>query len=855
MKIQCDCGAKYAFDVSPEMVRQPVRFVCPGCGLDSSERVNALIRQHFSQPAGLEASAPPAVGIAPAPQLAPRPTSAPVPSSPPSVPLEAAAPPPMRISLASATHIASAPEPPVPSVPPVPAPTPAVPRVRLSSGGHAVSAAETPDVKDTRFCSKHPLQRTTSKCRVCEKPMCPKCMELFGYVCSPHCQEKADLQGIEIPVYAGRKSVVERKRWGKIGLVVKLAALLVVALVGVWFWYAWFGSHPHTAFAVRFENEPVMSGASALCGPGQIVFIHGDKLARYDLKTKKEVWRRQLVDRKKIADEAARELKEMQAAAQRGEGRFKIPQLEELIKDMTRSAERELDLHVRGQNIWVAADGKLVRYDWDSGEPRQEVAVGGDFSRGRTHGEEIEWRAGDGAGQMVITRFNLASGQARTNILGEPPKPTMAETGTRGTKGVAGKTNTAVAAKASAVRKAPADAPKKLDPQKLAAQLADAPVAAKIAAPATIATALNQERTMAEIRSQDDDPTTRPAAKAGPDYADHFTFIPTRDGFVQFSRHMIEEKFISHSAMKAPPKKSALDGNLTVTATVDVANELLNEMQRNAGGDQVVENVSRYAVKVRIGDGKNVADWAGEVVGPPALYPLASINAIVAGKTLLVLDKSNKQKWLSTLNYPVLGGGSDFFDADDEDEARSGLGPVVERGDTLYIFDQGVLSAFDVATGNARWRLPSVGISGIYFDDAGMIYVNTTTASPENIKYSKQIDVSDRINAVVLKLDAKTGRELWKQNLSGNLSYLSGQYIYSVAYTGPHDDDDEINPDLAVLGLEKKAYLRIRRINPKNGRIMWEHFQQRGPLDVKIDRNTIQLVFKREVQVLKYLSF
>lgn len=809
MKIQCDCGAKYAFDVSPEMVQQPVKFVCPGCGLDSSERVNALIRQEFSHPAGSEASAPPAVAIAPAPQNVP----------------------PSTLTPES----------------PVPVPTSATPRVRLSQGGHGASAAATPDVTDTRFCSKHPQQRVTGKCRVCEKPMCPKCMELFGYVCSPHCQEKADLQGIEIPVYAGRKSVVERKRWGKIGLVVKLAALLIVTFIGVWIWFEFIGSRPHTAFAVRFENDPAMSGASAFCGPGQIVFIHGDKLARYDLKTKKEVWRRPLVDKKKMADEAARELKEMQAAGQRGEGSFKIPALEELIRDMTRAAERALDLHVHGQNIWVAADGKLVRYDWDTGEPRQEVAVAGDFSHGRTHGDEIEWRAGDSEGQMTITRFNLTSGQARRNIIGEPPTP--------GAKGVAGKTNPTAAVKASAARKAPADAPKKLEPQKLAAQLADAPFAAKVAAPATIATALNQERTMAEIRSQDEDPTNRSLAKAGPDYADHFTFIPTRDGFVQFSQRMIEEKFISHTAMKAPPKKSALDANPSVTATVDVANELLNEMQRNAGGDQVVENVSCYAVKVRIGNGKDVADWAGEVVGPPALYPLASVNAIVAGKTLIVLDKSNQPKWRSTLNYPVLGGGSDFFEADDETAARSGLGPVVEHGDTLYIFDQGVLSAFDVATGHARWRLPSVGISGIYFDDAGMMYVNTTTASPDNIKYSKQIDVSDRINAVVLKLEAKTGKELWKQTLSGNLSYLSGPYIYSVAYTGPRDDDDEINPDLAVLGMETKPYLRIRRINPKNGRLMWEHFQQRGPLDVKIDRNTIQLVFKREVQVLKYLSF
>ncbi len=711
------------------------------------------------------------------------------------------------------------------------------------------------EVKDTRFCSKHPQQRTTSKCRVCEKPMCPKCMAMFGYVCSPHCQEKSELQGIEIPVYAGKKSVVERKQWGKIGLVVKLAALLVVVFIGVWIWFEFHGSRPHTAFAVRFENEPAMSGMSALSGPGQLVFIHGDKLARYDLKTKKAIWSRSLVDKKKMADDAARELKEMQAAVQRGESIFKLPQLEELIRDLTRAAERGLDLHVRGQNIWVATDGKLVRYDWNSGEPRQELAVAGAFSRGRVQGDEIEWRAGEGEGQITITRFNLVSGQAPTNIIGELSKVIVAQATPAGAKGMAGKTNTTLAAKSSAVRKALGDSPKKLDPQKLAAQLADAPYAAKVAAPATIATALNQERTLAEIRSQDEDSATRPPAKAGSDFADHFTFIPTRDGFVQSSHRMIEEKFISHAALKAPPKKSALDGNLSVTATVDVANELLNEMQRNAGGDQVVENVSRYAVKVRIGDGKSVADWAGEVVGPPALYPLASVNAIVAGKTLIVLDHANKPKWQSTLNYPVLGGGDDSFAADDETGARSGLGPVVERGDALYIFDQGVLSAFDLATGNARWRLPSVGISGIYFDEAGMMYVNTTTASPDNIKYSKQIDVSDRINAVVLKLDAKTGRELWKQTLSGNLSYLSGQYIYSVAYTGPRDDDDENNPDLAVLGMETKPYLRIRRINPKNGQLMWEHFQQRGPLDVKIDRNTIQLVFKREVQVLKYLSF
>ena len=79
-------------------------------------------------------------------------------------------------------------------------------------------------------------------------------MQLFGYVCSPHCKEKADLQGIAIPVYAGQRDVAQNREWGQIALVAKLAALFVILLVGVWFWYAWFGSRPKPSFMVRFEH-------------------------------------------------------------------------------------------------------------------------------------------------------------------------------------------------------------------------------------------------------------------------------------------------------------------------------------------------------------------------------------------------------------------------------------------------------------------------------------------------------------------------------------------------------------------------------------------------------------------------
>src|SRR5262249_46652426 len=55
MKIQCSCGTKYSFDVTPEMARAPIRFVCQPCGRDSSDVVNQLVRQE------LGTVAPPAI--------------------------------------------------------------------------------------------------------------------------------------------------------------------------------------------------------------------------------------------------------------------------------------------------------------------------------------------------------------------------------------------------------------------------------------------------------------------------------------------------------------------------------------------------------------------------------------------------------------------------------------------------------------------------------------------------------------------------------------------------------------------------------------------------------------------------
>jgi outer membrane protein assembly factor BamB len=188
----------------------------------------------------------------------------------------------------------------------------------------------------------------------------------------------------------------------------------------------------------------------------------------------------------------------------------------------------------------------------------------------------------------------------------------------------------------------------------------------------------------------------------------------------------------------------------------------------------------------------------------------------------------------------------------DPDHAPYGLGPCVERQNSLYVFDEGVLTAFDKANGNVRWRLPSVGITGLFFDDQGMIYVNTTTAGPDAIKYSNQIDITRKASAVVIKVDPRTGKGLWTAQVGGLVNYASGPFIYTVqAYQA---DDADSGPSMdAVLGHE--SFVSIKRLNPKNGHVMWEHSEPRAPLDVQFDRNTIRLVFRKEVEVLRFLTF
>ena len=59
---------------------------------------------------------------------------------------------------------------------------------------------------------------------------------------------------------------------------------------------------------------------------------------------------------------------------------------------------------------------------------------------------------------------------------------------------------------------------------------------------------------------------------------------------------------------------------------------------------------------------------------------------------------------------------------------------------------------------------------------------------------------------------------------------------------------------MSIPGAGMPPHVRIKRLDPGNGHVLWEHYQGRAPLDVQFDKNTIQLLFKKEVQFLKFFS-
>ena len=82
IKVQCDCGQKFKFDVEPVNGQMPFAVKCPVCGFDGTPRANVILQQLLASAPPQSASAPAPLSIAaaaaPAPAYTPPPAPAPM---------------------------------------------------------------------------------------------------------------------------------------------------------------------------------------------------------------------------------------------------------------------------------------------------------------------------------------------------------------------------------------------------------------------------------------------------------------------------------------------------------------------------------------------------------------------------------------------------------------------------------------------------------------------------------------------------------------------------------------------------------------------------------------------------------
>jgi hypothetical protein len=583
-------------------------------------------------------------------------------------------------------------------------------------------------------------------------------MEQYGYVCSTYCRKRAEQTGMDLPVYAKQRAVIEARVAWVGALILRAAVFLVVVLVGAWSWYTFFGSHPRVIYSEKLPHGDRARFYQFLV-PNQVLSIKANQMTLFDLAEQRQLW--------SVALNSG-----IPAPVPLNAARGEIEEPARLYP--------EPHVIATANDLWILFPGHLAQYDRRSGTSKQEIPLNPPFFGMAQSDSGMTVISSDESGQQIMTRIALADG----TIQSEPIKSTGALA-----------------------------SPSQSQPQSSTTALST-----NSAGYATLAKLAKA--------TQDRERTS---------WGDKF--VPDGANVVQMKVDLIERKTITHQAMKAQ-KKSLVEDNLTSGQSMEASEQMINDLHRDQTGGVEEEDASRYQVTLRRWPASTAPDWTGEVIGSPSFFALKTRDVLVAGNSIHVFDKNNKNLWTASLTYSIPLHYS-------EDFATEADPPCVESDNTLYVFDRGMLTSFDAATGQVHWRLTSVGISQVQPDGQGHLYVTSTTASPDAIQFSQQFNLSSKVDPVILKVDATTGRVLWRNEGIGDKCFLSGKFIYTARAAQ--------NP-LITPGEDPVLYFDLYRLSPSDGHVMWDYPQSRHPVQIEVQGNEILLHFRGELQVLKFFS-
>jgi len=304
------------------------------------------------------------------------------------------------------------------------------------------------------------------------------------------------------------------------------------------------------------------------------------------------------------------------------------------------------------------------------------------------------------------------------------------------------------------------------------------------------------------------------------------------------TRRLIEERIAVQSSTKAKKGPAIIDNpNMRASQGMAAAEEFVNQGQPDTKIDE-----SLYGVTIHRYFG-GAPDWTGQVAGRPFFFTQKTVDYLVAGNTLIVFNKNNQKLWEAKLTYSI---SPSFWE-----EIDNQGGPALEQGSRLLFYDQGVLTAFDLKKGEALWRVNSVGISSLALDGDGNVYVSSTTAGPENIRYARQISFSNKIYPQILKVELKSGKVLWQSPRVGSDCMVTGGIVYttSAQTSGVDAMASMMNRSDAAL----PVHWRMFRLNPSNGKDEWEYYRNGGPRETYPRQKRILLHYNEALVMLKYL--
>ena len=382
----------------------------------------------------------------------------------------------------------------------------------------------------------------------------------------------------------------------RVKLISTAVAGVVVAVLGLWFWYAWFARNPKIVYTVslgdkndsperRMLRQPVFY---QLIGPNQLLSIKNKQATLLDVTKKQPLWSAALQ-----SDAADKKNDSGDPASAPDFSAFPL-----LVTATT-------------NDLWLAFHSGLVRLDRQTGARKESPALPG-LATSFTQAPDALLAVFMGRnGPSTLGRIDLVDGKLQTAVLAAPGK-VKAAPATAKPVPAAAKTVPVAANKKGSGRRSAARAKDRKGDEKMDQ------VQALVTADNGLQSGLVdlEENPAAPVAASNDD-----ADELSFLYGGGTPFTASGSGVIQFQSRLLEQKTITRQAMKAKGK-SVLDGNVTASQGLELAQEMMNDSQRERTGGVETEDVSRYQVTLHRWFAGEVPDWTGEVTGPPRFYAL-----------------------------------------------------------------------------------------------------------------------------------------------------------------------------------------------------------------------------------------